>query len=227
MNTVFHTDTVVQKLEKMKAVYAPLIPENIQRWGSPKTYSKWETYVDTMMIFVKARRGYMITHILKKFTIDDTMTVSLDVAENKGGTIRINSVPSTGTVWKGTYFKGVPITVQALPSNGYAFSHWDGAFKDSSSIHEFIPEKECTLTAHFIQTGVSIRVNNSPLMRPVIKSVAVFNCKGQRVALFPGKNFNKNVAIRSLKQERLPAGIYYFRMTMQNGIQIEPVSIIK
>jgi hypothetical protein len=227
MNTVFKTDTVVQKLEKMKAVYAPLMAENIQRWGSPKTYSKWEAYVDTMMIFVKARRGYMITHILKKFNIDDTVTVALNVAENKGGTIKINSVQVPGNTWKGTYFDGVPIKVQALPSNGYAFSHWDGAFKDSSAVHEFVPEKECTLTAHFTQTGAFTRVNNSRLMRPVIKSVQVFNCKGQRVALFSGNNFNKNSAIRSIKQGCLPAGIYYFKMTMQNGMHFEPVSIVK
>lgn len=51
--------------------------------------------------------------------------------------------------WTGTYFKGVPVRLKAVPSEGYKFSGWagvDGVLQTSDKI-SFVPGEDMSVTA--------------------------------------------------------------------------------
>lgn len=218
MNTVFHVDTVVAKIDEMKNIYAPLMDEHINRWKKPKTISNWELYIDSMLIFTNERKGYMVEHMMDFFTVDDTVQITLGNSEIAGGAIKINTVKTTGTTWTGMYFKGVPVTIQAVPTSGYLFSHWSGSVSDSSSSLRIIPEENMQLTANFIRNISAITTLRGQLTHPRIQSVMVYNCKGQKVALLSGSFLKAHTINRSLRLQGLPKGVYFVRLLMDKKV---------
>lgn len=160
LNTSFDTVRVNQKIDEMKADIEKAMPEHIDRWQG---ITDWNSNVENLKAFANKRPDYMRKFILKKFTgngVTGTSKVSLNTDSNRGY-IKINSIDiktSTPGVknpgsWTGTYFKGVPVTLSAVPENGYKFSHWEGkgiptADKTSDTI-VFDPTGDTDIKAFF------------------------------------------------------------------------------
>ena len=53
-------------------------------------------------------------------------------------------------VWSGTYFKGIPISLEAIAKDGYQFSHWEGTDLKEPYI-EFDSSDDIELNAVFIK----------------------------------------------------------------------------
>lgn len=93
----------------------------------------------------------------EEFSLTGTLEdVELKVNDPKGGTILLNTVKpdlSDGS-WTGKYFTDYPITVTAVPEDGYKFAGWSGSVTSDSAIieAEVIPEG-ITLEAVFETVG--------------------------------------------------------------------------
>ena len=84
------------------------------------------------------------------FQLDDIYTVQFNIDQEGAGKIKLNTLtlgddPNqkydvTDTPlffpWSGQYFKNMPLTIEALPENGYVFSHWE------VSGHQLTPEQK-------------------------------------------------------------------------------------
>jgi hypothetical protein len=105
----------------------------------------------------------MRKHILNKFSangVTGTSKISLN-SNSRKGYIKINSIDiktSTPGVkspdsWTGIYFKGVPVTLKAVPENGYRFDHWEGEdiadIGKTSDTITFDPFEDMNITAVF------------------------------------------------------------------------------
>ncbi|MFW6221148.1 MAG: CotH kinase family protein [Fibrobacterota bacterium] len=225
MNTVFHVDTVVEEIREIKEVYSPLIEEHINRWGQPEEYSDWEGYVDSMVNFATVRKMYMVNHILDFFDIEDTVSIMVNNDENQKGIVRINTAKVTDRSWTGTYFSGIPIQIQAVPSQGYRFSHWSGSSEDTSATLNIVAEQPLSFTPNFVEDEMSTTTSAVKFSLPAIQKVDVFNARGQKVAVFSGNELNRKSILRQIRQE-IPAGIYYLKMSMGKRVTTEKITFI-
>jgi hypothetical protein len=157
LNTSFTPQCFIGIIDEMQATIDPEIPEHMQRWRAMgNSMDVWEEHVNVMRKFAYERPAYVRQHILDYFDLHGTAVITLHTDSDKGY-IRVNSInitPDTPgvmdtTEWSGTYFKGVPIKLSAIPNPGYKFTGWEGIEQsDSELIIEL--DEDITLTANFI-----------------------------------------------------------------------------
>ena len=104
----------------------------------------------------------MIQFIKNKFSsngVTGTANITLNT-DQSNGYIKINTVDiksSTPGVnnpsrWTGLYFTGIPVTVKAVPADGYVFDHWEGIIGYSDTV-TFTHTGEINITAVFRKNG--------------------------------------------------------------------------
>jgi hypothetical protein len=149
LNSTFSTKVVSAKVLDEKNKLAPGILDHVYRWRYPSVAStlpdryletpsltKWNSNMNEFLDFASKRPTNDRLRLKEKFSqLSDTIVVTLNVNDKIFGEIKINSIAinakldgvnSTIYPWLGTYFKGNPITLLAIPHPGYKFSHWTG-----------------------------------------------------------------------------------------------------
>lgn len=126
LNTRFAPAAVHARLDSLRALIAPEMPDHIQRWGG-LSMTVWEANLRRMRTFASLRPVNLHNHIMSEFNISRAEQVLLDVAPANGGTIRINTVVPEQYPWSGYYFNGVPVELTAQAAPGYRFAGWSGA----------------------------------------------------------------------------------------------------
>ncbi|MBI3258281.1 MAG: CotH kinase family protein, partial [Ignavibacteriae bacterium] len=128
------------------------MPRAFTRWsGSTQSasYTDWKTAYGNMQVWARDRPKNARMHMKDQYSsmISDTVSLTFQVSPTGAGTIKVNTIyPNIGTGWKGTYYKGVEITVTAIPNPGYEFTSWNINNNDSNS----------TTTKNFTATGAVI-----------------------------------------------------------------------
>jgi len=157
LNTSFTPQRVTSIIDAMQAAINPEMPEHIDRWRVMEdSMDVWDKNVDIMRTFVSQRPVYVRLHILDYFSLAGTTDITL-LTDSAKGHIRINSIDITtdtpGVIdaddWSGTYFKGVPISLSAIPNTGFQFAGWIGIDLPDSEVNLILNE-DLTLTANFI-----------------------------------------------------------------------------
>ncbi len=161
MNTYFYPSRVISVIDQLSARIAPEIPEHIMRWKIPDNISACWYFLQEMRDFATIRPAYQRQHIIDHFGLDGLAELTLDVIDQSNGHIRINTVESNENTpgvdsvpypWTGTYFKGIPIEIEAIPAPGYAFSHWQGLPCGTPQVAIVTPEENISIRAHFVET---------------------------------------------------------------------------
>ncbi|MBA7562499.1 hypothetical protein ES708_04151 [subsurface metagenome] len=124
MNTIFSADVVKEKIRVMKEAIEPDIPAHTARWRTPVS---WSSKVFVLNTFADNRVSFMRTHLEEYFGLSGTAEVNFDVSDPVAGKIVINTLVPDEYPWAGTYFKGVPVKVTAIPNPGFRFARWEGA----------------------------------------------------------------------------------------------------
>jgi hypothetical protein len=165
LNTSFRPERVIALLEEYQQALEPEMPEHIARWKEPVSmdhsqgwqWNSWYNQILMMRNFVIQRPAFQWGHLMDYFGLD-TVSVSLSVSSAEHGYIRANDIdiiPSTPGVsadpypWRGTYFSSVPVTFEAVPLEGYRFSHWEGVETETQSF-SVNPSEAAMITAHFV-----------------------------------------------------------------------------
>jgi len=161
INTTFSYDRSVALISEMENLLDPEITEHIHRWKTILDYATWKYNVSIVKDFALVRPEIQRNHIKSKFSISDTFELNVDVSNQEHGHVKINTidiVPSTVGVeqepypWTGIYFQGVPITLTAVPKEGYSFLHWEGSNLTDLEI-VLSPTNNISLKAVFTNTA--------------------------------------------------------------------------
>ena len=162
LNTAFIPERVHSVIDSLKSIVEPEIEEHIRRWGHPISKDRWDRNVQVMYTTASRRPAHVRQHIREHFNIERDVEVRLNVEDPAGGYIRINTidvnastpgVPDDTYPWTGIYFHGIPIEVEAVPYEGYAFSHWIGTDNQKEPVLNITPDGDINLKAHFVKTG--------------------------------------------------------------------------
>jgi len=127
MNTAFTTERLHAFLDAAQAEIAAEIPEHIARWGFPVSETAWNNDFDLMRSFTELRPAVQRNQIVDFFDLSGTAELTVNPPAEGQGHIRVNTVTvgKADLPWTGTYFQGVPVTIKAIPEDGYVFAGWD------------------------------------------------------------------------------------------------------
>ena len=162
-NTRFKADSVRQHVEQVAASVAPEIPQHFEYWSRWEnrsvywqnqfmlsTYDEWVAEVDKIKEFTDNRIPYLTDHFKNYFNIVDTHTLTLEMNNTEAGSVQLNSLTLSDSSWQGEYFDNIPILIEAIPNEGYVFSHWDGVTGESSAALTITMTADMTIQAVFI-----------------------------------------------------------------------------
>ena len=160
LNSTFLPERIGDVIERLKSGIKSEMPRHIMRWSAPRTTSMWEQNVDEMRRFASERPHYQRQHIADYLQLKAQHEISVNVTGHEQGYIRINSIDLIETTkgvsanpypWKGIYFEGIPVNLQAIANPGYRFVKWVGAeLPDSDQVKISLAE-DVSLTAVFVK----------------------------------------------------------------------------
>jgi len=123
--------------------------KNIER-----IFDKWNYKLEgRLKDFFENRFNYIVSYMAEEFALTGSLEkVTLRITDIEGGNIRLNTtIPdlSEGS-WTGKYYTDYPITVTAVPEDGYQFVGWSGNIEsDNITIETSLKEGGITLEAIF------------------------------------------------------------------------------
>lgn len=109
-------------------------PENVE--PLLKQYGLDMTWLES---FFLKRFDYIVEDLGEEFSLAGTLEeVNLEVNETEGGTILLNTTTPdlTKGSWNGRYYTDFPVTVTAVPAEGYRFVGWEGSYQGSEPTME-------------------------------------------------------------------------------------------
>jgi hypothetical protein len=128
LNTLLATPYTLSRIDQMAAVLNGAMPEHIARWRYPGTFLTWRQNVDYLRDYARRRPDACRQHLIQRFGLSGTATLTLDVSPRGTGEVRLNSITPATTEgsWAGIYFRGHPIQLEAQPYPGYRLAGWSG-----------------------------------------------------------------------------------------------------
>lgn len=158
LNTTFKEEHLLPIFDAIKQEIEPEIQSQIDRWKTLGSYAEWQNEIAVIINFIEARPSIAKQHVVSEFNLDNEISVNLNLADADAGWIELNSIAiheSTDGIfedyanWSGFYFENLPMTLQAKPQPGYAFSHWSGDINSTEETLEVTPTEDLNITAHF------------------------------------------------------------------------------
>ena len=143
LNTTLSVSAATEKLDEHIAAYQPGVSEHFSRW--PPSFN-WTNEVERIRGYLQARPAAVRGHIANKFGLTGMVNLTVSVTNTNQGFVSVNSLKiesSTAGVgtnianWSGTYFKGIPVALQAGARPGYRFSGWLKSVASSETVHAF------------------------------------------------------------------------------------------
>ena len=124
------------------------------RWDQrPQTISGWQSEIDQLKSFSDERVSFLRSYIANYFGINGTFQLDLSINNSAGGSVQLNSLQINSTSWQGEYFDNIPISLTAVPSEGYRFSHWQGDINTNSASLTLNRSTNTSLLAIFVATN--------------------------------------------------------------------------
>lgn len=138
LNSRFLPANVVAHLEQTAATIASEMPSHFDRWTTPSDDPRdqprdWTTEVGRMKTFAELRPDSLMQHITRQFALAGFHTLTVENNNSTEGTVQVNSLPIASSQWQGLYFEGVPVTVTAIPNDGWRFEGWTGSVESGEA----------------------------------------------------------------------------------------------
>ena len=112
---------------------------NFSMGNVERVFEKWNSALDIYGSFFEHRFDYVVPYMAEEFNLTGTLEdVILQINDTEGGIIKLNTtIPdlSEGS-WTGKYYTDYPITVTAVPTDGYEFVGWIGSVESNSDTIE-------------------------------------------------------------------------------------------
>ncbi len=169
LNTTFYPQNTYNYVLSMYYEMLPEMGNHFAKWGvggTPYTPSWLQWPVDTvdwtgnvvdMANIMFARPTYVRSHIQTQFSLPQQIVTTFDVYPLGAGNVKLNTITLDSVPWQGIYFTGNPITMTALPNNGYEFLYWEYALPGD--------------TTRYYNSVLRLDVDSAEYFRAVFKTI--------------------------------------------------------
>jgi hypothetical protein len=140
MNDQWTAERMQRMVDDNATAMAGEIGPNFDRWsvecnGSycPPDADSWRWAVDELRRFFRERPGHQRAHLAAFFGLSRPVSVAVDVRPAGAGQVRISTVTPSAYPWRGVYFADNPVTLTALPADGWVFESWSTRSSDAKA----------------------------------------------------------------------------------------------
>ncbi|MBB1139002.1 CotH kinase family protein [Myroides sp. WP-1] len=135
LNTTYKQQRVLDLIDVMRDNISAEMPRYIERWNLIQSMQDWDNRIEQLKEFTRLRTNYQYQHLHAQFNLSGNYQLTAQINNQAMGFVKVNTIEINNSTigvdddydnWKGTYFKGVPITLEAVALPGYKFSHWTG-----------------------------------------------------------------------------------------------------
>ncbi|MDQ2086999.1 CotH kinase family protein [Herbivorax sp. ANBcel31] len=163
LNTAFTPERANNVIDELSGNISYAIDEHNARWNH--IIQNWNEEISILRNFADNRVPHVRQHVQHNFGNDVNGEATINVSTDRSrGFVRVNSIDineSTPGVydsssWSGVYFDGVPITVTAVPEEGYEFERWEGVsgVNQESETITFNPQNNMTISPVFTEKSI-------------------------------------------------------------------------
>lgn len=159
VNYNFSKERLSSLLDETVQEYEPYMPDYYARFGNtypcgllPNPMDAFYTSLKEMKLFLSKRNDFIPKMLKDTLHLKgNTVDVTVNVNDVKGGTVTINSIQPDFTkgAFKGQYFEDYQITLTATPSDGYAFKGWNQDSDSKENTISIQPGEQKNLEALF------------------------------------------------------------------------------
>lgn len=119
-----------------------------------RTKNQWQEYLNTMKTYAVNRQAFMPDYVKSFFSMDsDEVEITVLNPYPQEGKVELNHATLPLYPFTMTSYKDLPVSIKALPSTGYFFSHWEysqpGESFDSNMVLESDTSYNFTITPVF------------------------------------------------------------------------------
>jgi hypothetical protein len=150
LNSILLPQKIDEIINRITSKVASEVPRNYERWNDTMQMVTSKFAISWIKSFSKSRPGFLRKHIVEFFYLDGEFNIQLNVDAAHSGSIKINSITTDTFPWKGKYFMGQPITIEALPKPGYAFAGWSDPQLPTKPKVILNPSSDYNISARFI-----------------------------------------------------------------------------
>jgi hypothetical protein len=157
MNTSYSFEKVASVENQMFNLTITEMPKEYARFGDPNHIPEQMTaFTDNHLVFQSQlfeRTTQVRNHIQSNFNLPNQVDLTLNVIPEGAGKIHISTIMPDTYPWQGVYFNGVPILIEAVANEGYAFLYWgnNGLISDTLAPQflELLNTYEISFDAYF------------------------------------------------------------------------------
>lgn len=147
MNKNLSQENMLSELDRFTKIYEPVIQEHMARLGGSNNFN---TEINDIKTFIQNREKNIYSFFRTDLELSgETAQLNLAVNDSNAGTIQVNTITATGSQWSGTYCTDYPVTLTAIPAEGYTFTGWSGGADGNSATITVTPGRAETITAQF------------------------------------------------------------------------------
>ncbi len=121
-NSIFNCTYIIPFLDSLITLIQPEMQAHVNRWGG--TVATWQANVQAMRDFITQRCSAIQQGMVDCYNLNGPYRVVYKVDPPLSGSIAINSLTPPAYPFEGDYYGGINTTLAAIPSSGWAFSHW-------------------------------------------------------------------------------------------------------
>ena len=241
LNSWFKPEVVQAHMNSMKLMLDVEMMEEVNRWRfpsgantiedrntEPPSLTQWDTTFYFLNRFAERRARKQREHLLLKWNLPDTSTVTIDVNDVTMGYVKINTlllnqnipgVSSSVYPWNGIYMNTVSLPLKAIPKPGYKFVEWLGLGITTDEIL-WTPNGDTIFTAVFeVDPSYKPIVINEVMLSNSDVYADNFNEYDDWMELYNPNNFKVDIS-----GCKIAKGSYEW--TIPNGIYIEADSYL-
>jgi len=154
LNTVFLPENLDSITGSLIQGLGNEIKKDILRWNlnnfdESLVLKNHEISINSLKEFIDKRPSVLREQIITRFCLKGSYGLTVSVSPESGGYIKINTIGIRNYPWNGIYFTGVPVTITAIPEEGWEFTGWsDNAIPAEPEIR-LTPENDLNITAIF------------------------------------------------------------------------------
>ncbi len=150
LNTLFEPASVRAVIDSLAEVIRPEAARDAERWGT--TFEAWEENVQALRDYADRQPDIVRSQIMDHFHLSGTARLDLGISGGSGR-IRVNSVTPEILPWSGVYFRGVPVTLTAIPDPGFRFAGWTDPALPFAETVTWTPDGDRSASAVFVPVG--------------------------------------------------------------------------
>ena len=121
--TTYSCDFMLSVLDSMMNVIEPEMERQTDTWGG--SYAGWMDNYDELYEFIEERCAYMAEGVEDCFDTPAYPITVIVEPDGSGNDVKVNTIIPGMYPFNATYYGGISFGLNALPTSGYVFSHWE------------------------------------------------------------------------------------------------------